>query len=146
MNRLVDASGRDGVFPRANTSPARSTRTEECDEAAADPAICWLVIDLLELEQRVVDATCDIVVPLHLDKDLTEAKAERLLALGGEVREAFARSDVLPRRLIAHVFYIFTQMLTEADYARPGQRERLVRVAWEWWDRVQTGLEVNMRD
>jgi hypothetical protein len=70
-----------------------------------------------------------------MSKTLDGEVMAQLLQVGDELAKAIGDTDQVPVRLVAKSWFIFTQMLTEADYA--SSPEPILDAAWQWQERLQ---------
>lgn len=94
--------------------------------------------ELATLEARIDELTGPLLVPLRVSKELDGAVMADLLAVGRELVDALDGVEVVPKALVGKVWFIFTQMLTEAGYAR--EPEPILDAAWRWDELISKGF------
>lgn len=91
--------------------------------------------DLRHIEQRLDDLTVPFLVPIRIDKEIRPDLLEELLRLGDDLIAAVANQSAVPRSLVGKSWFIFTQMLGEADHA--AAPDGILDSAWAWQDKLR---------
>jgi hypothetical protein len=103
--------------------------------AGGSAALESTVSQIDELEARLDTLAIAILVPMrtskHVDPDALDSLNNLVTDLISEIGDA----AVIPRRLAGTLWFIFTQMLTEADHAR--SPEEILRSAWSYQEQLQ---------
>jgi hypothetical protein len=88
--------------------------------------------DVEHLEARVDEATTRLLVPLRMTKTVDSvALADLTLAVAG-LTEIFGVTDSIPRVLVGKLWFVFTQMLLEAEHAN--DPDPILDAAWVYED------------
>lgn len=90
---------------------------------------------LPELEARLDALTTEILLPLRASKEVDTAAMNRLYALAEELAAELRGSDAVPRRLTGKLWFVFTQMLSEADHTR--SPDDILMSAWGYESRLE---------
>jgi hypothetical protein len=89
---------------------------------------------LPELESRLDTLTTQILVPLRASKDVDSRAMNGLYELADDLAAELGESDVVPRRLTGKLWFVFTQMLSEAEHTR--SPDDILMSAWAYQDRL----------
>lgn len=90
-----------------------------------------------ELEARLDALTTEILLPLRASKEVDSEAINRLYELADDLAAEIGDSDAVPRRLTGKLWFVFTQMLSEADHTQSpndiltsawGYESRLVKI------------------
>jgi hypothetical protein len=90
---------------------------------------------LPELEARLDALTTEILPPLRASKELRSDAMHRLLGLVDEFADEIGDDEFVPRLLAGKLWFVFTQMLTEAEHTR--SPDDILRSAWRYEDRLE---------
>ena len=90
---------------------------------------------IAELEARLDVLTTEILLPLRATKELDSKVINRLYELVDEVAAEVNGSELVSRRLTGKLWFIFTQMLSEAYHTR--SPDDILMSAWSYQDRLQ---------
>ena len=90
---------------------------------------------LPELEARLDALTTEILLPLRASKKVHLEAIERLCELVDDLAAQIGGSDYVPRLLTGKLWFVFTQMLAEADHTRAP--EDILMSAWAYEDRLK---------
>jgi hypothetical protein len=88
-----------------------------------------------ELEARLDTLTTAILPPLRRDKHLNHRALDDLNRLVADLASEIGDSPVISRRLTGKLWFVFTQMLSEADHAR--SPEEILNSAWNYQEQLQ---------
>lgn len=89
---------------------------------------------LAELEARLDALTTEILLPLRATKDVDSDAINRLYALADEFAVEMGGADAVPRLLTGKLWFVFTQMLSEADHTR--SPDDILMSAWGYESRL----------
>jgi hypothetical protein len=88
-----------------------------------------------ELEDQLDNLTIRILPSMratkYVDREAFAQLNEIVVALAHELVDA----ELIPRRLVGKLWFIFTQALAEADHAR--SPEEILRYAWDYEDKLE---------
>ncbi len=88
-----------------------------------------------ELENRLDTLTTAILLPLRASKHVDRQAMDQLSQFVADLISEVGDAPVIPRRLAGKLWFIFTQMLSEADHTRsPGE---ILHSAWRYQDQLQ---------
>ena len=90
---------------------------------------------LPELEARLDALTTEILLPLRASKKLDPDAINRLYRLADDLVAEIGGSDAVPRLLTGKLWFLFTQMLGEADYTR--SPDDILMSAWAYESRLE---------
>jgi hypothetical protein len=93
------------------------------------------VSQLEELENRLDTLTTAILLPLRAAKHVDHQAMNQLGQLVADLISEVGDTPAIPRRLTGKLWFIFTQMLGEADHAR--SPEEILNSAWHYADQLQ---------
>jgi hypothetical protein len=93
------------------------------------------VSQIEELEARLDTLAVAILVPMRTSKHVDPQALDSLNNLVKDLISEVGDAPVLPRRLTGKLWFIFTQMLTEADHAR--SPEEIMRSAWSYQEQLE---------
>lgn len=88
-----------------------------------------------ELENRLDRLTTAILIPLRASKHVDHQAMDQLGQLVADLISETGEAPVISRRLTGKLWFIFTQMLAEADHAR--SPEEILDNAWRYQDQLQ---------
>jgi hypothetical protein len=88
-----------------------------------------------ELEARLDTLTVALLVPMRTSKHVDPQILDNLNNLVKDLISAIGDAPVIPRRLAGKLWFIFTQMITEADHAR--SPEEISRSAWSYQEQLE---------
>ena len=88
-----------------------------------------------ELEDRLDRLTTAILMPLRASKRVDHQAMEQLRQLVADLISEIGDTPALPRRLTGKLWFIFTQMLSEADHIR--SPEEILDAAWRYEDQLE---------
>ncbi len=88
-----------------------------------------------ELENRLDTLTTAILPPLRASKHVDRQAMDQLSQLVDDLASEVGDAPTIPRRLAGKLWFIFTQMLSEADHAR--SPEEILYSAWRYQDQLQ---------
>jgi hypothetical protein len=86
-------------------------------------------------ESRLDALTTEILVPLRVSKTVQSKAISELYALADELADALKDEELIPRRLAGKLWFVFTQMLAEADHTR--MPDDILMSAWGYQDRLR---------
>jgi hypothetical protein len=92
------------------------------------------VTELPEIEARLAGLTTEILLPLRTSKTLDPEAVSRLYQVADDLAAVFADAEVVPRALTGNLWFVFTQMLTEADHTR--SPDEILDAAWGYQERL----------
>jgi hypothetical protein len=88
-----------------------------------------------EFEARLDALTTEILLPLRASEEVDSEAMNRLYKLVEDRAAEIGGSDAVPRRLTGKLWFVFTQMLSEADHTRsPGD---ILMSAWGYESRLE---------
>lgn len=90
---------------------------------------------MAELEARLDALTTEILLPLRSSKEVYSEAINGLYALADELAAEMGESDAVPRLLTGKLWFVFTQMLSEADHTR--SPESILMSAWGYESRLE---------
>ena len=90
---------------------------------------------LPELEARLDALTTEILLPLRASKELDPDAINMLYELADDLAAEIAGSDTVPRLLTGKLWFLFTQMLGEADHTR--SPDHILMSAWAYESRLE---------
>jgi hypothetical protein len=90
---------------------------------------------LPDIEERLGVLITEILVPLRTSKTVDSAAMNRLYDLTDEIAAEMVDSDTVPRLLTGRLWFVFTQMLSEADHTR--SPEEILTSAWTYEDHLE---------
>jgi len=93
------------------------------------------VSEIDELEARLDTLTTAILVPMRTSKDVDHQALGSLNNLIKDLISEVGDAPAIPRRLAGKLWFIFTQMLTEADHTR--SPEEILRSAWNYQEQLE---------
>lgn len=88
-----------------------------------------------ELEARLDALTTAILPPLRASKHIDHQALNALDRLMADLISEVGDSPVIPRRLAGKLWFIFTQMLAEADHTQ--SPEEILRTAWSYQEQLE---------
>jgi len=88
-----------------------------------------------EITSEIDQLALQILGPLRSSKKLDVASFERLKELIVELTPLLKDQDSVPRILTGNLWFIFTSILTEAEYAK--NRQELELAAWGLQDKLR---------
>jgi hypothetical protein len=88
-----------------------------------------------ELEARLDTLTVALLVPMRTSKHVDPQILDNLNNLVKDLISEIGDAPVIPRRLAGKLWFIFTQMITEADHAR--SPEEISRSAWSYQEQLE---------
>lgn len=88
-----------------------------------------------ELEARLDALTTEILLRLRASKEVDSGAMLRLCSLADDFLLEFGESDVVPRRLTGKLWFVFTQMLSEAEHSR--SPDEILMSAWTYEGRLE---------
>ncbi|MGY0537679.1 hypothetical protein ACW14X_09180 [Nocardioides sp. YJ-D4] len=83
-----------------------------------------------EIESRLDHLTTEILLPLRASKELNEARIEDLSRLVDDLILDLNGAPQISTTLAGKLWFVFTQMLSEADHS--SARERILDAAWRY--------------
>ncbi len=83
-----------------------------------------------ELENRLDTLTTAILIPLRPFKRVDHQAMDQLDQLVADLISEVGDAPAIPRRLTGKLWFVFTQMLSEADHTR--SPEEILRRAWRY--------------
>jgi hypothetical protein len=83
-----------------------------------------------ELENRLDALTTAILMPLRASKHVDSQAMDKLSQLVADLITDVGDAPLMPRRLTGKLWFIFTQMLSEADHTR--SPEQILHSAWRY--------------
>jgi hypothetical protein len=94
--------------------------------------------NLEAVTQEIDGAALDVLGPLRMTKTLNDAAWAKLLSAVDRVAVMLKPEQVVPKKLVGTLWFIFTSMLTEADHSRdPRHREKIEMTAWDFAERLR---------
>ncbi len=94
-----------------------------------------MVSRIEELEARLDTLTTVILPPVRASKHVDHLALDNLNMLVDDLIRELGGSPAIPRRLAGKLWFIFTQMLTEADHSRsPGE---ILSRAWSYQEQLR---------
>jgi hypothetical protein len=87
-----------------------------------------------ELEARLDALTTEILLPLRLSKEVDSEAMNRLYEVADDLAAELGGSDAVPRLLTGKLWFVFTQMLTEAQHTR--SPDDILMSAWAYQSRL----------
>jgi len=90
---------------------------------------------LPELEARLDVLTTEILLPLQASKVVDSEAINRLYELADDLAAEIGCSDAVPRLLTGKLWFVFTQMLSEADHTR--SPDDILMSAWAYESRLE---------
>ena len=94
-----------------------------------------MVSQIDQLETRLDTLTTAILVPMRASKQVDHQALGQLHHLVEDLISEVGDASVIPRRLAGKLWFVFTQMLSEADHTR--SPEEILRSAWSYQDQLQ---------
>jgi hypothetical protein len=88
-----------------------------------------------EFEARLDALTTRILVPLRASKELDPEAVSKLYELMGELAADIGEAEMVPRLLVGKLWFIFTQMLSEAAHTR--SPDDILMSAWAYEERLE---------
>jgi hypothetical protein len=88
-----------------------------------------------ELENRLDTLTTAILMPLRASKHVDQQAVAHLLQLVDDLISEVGDAPMIARRLAGKLWFVFTQMLSEADHTR--SPEEILHSAWRNQDQLQ---------
>jgi hypothetical protein len=88
-----------------------------------------------ELEARLDALTTAVLLPLRASKHVDRTALDHLSQLVTDLTREMGDAPSVPRRLTGKLWFIFTQMLTEADHTR--SPEEILDSAWRYANQLQ---------
>ena len=86
---------------------------------------------LFDIERRL-DAVLHTVVPPRDRPSVDPSAVADLMGVGLDLAEVARNAELIPRSLVGKSWFVFTSMLTAAEYAV--DPEPILDVAWQWED------------
>jgi hypothetical protein len=90
---------------------------------------------LPELEARLDALTLEILLPLRASKEVDSEAVNRLYEVVDDLAAEIGGSDVVPRLLTGKLWFVFTQMLSEAEHTR--SPDEILMSAWAYESRLE---------
>jgi hypothetical protein len=94
--------------------------------------------DLAELEERLDDATLQLVIPLRTaargSKSIDQRAYGDVIAVMDELAEALWDKDAAPRRLVGKMLFVFEALMGESNHA--SDPHPIADAAWEVFERI----------
>jgi hypothetical protein len=92
--------------------------------------------ELARLEYELDVLTTRLLLPIRASKEVDDDAVASLLRVVTELGETLDRSgsDCISRKLAGKLWFVFTQMLSEADHTRAP--EEILQAAWRYQDRL----------
>jgi hypothetical protein len=90
---------------------------------------------LPELEARLDALTTEILLPLRASKVVDSEAINRLYELADDLAAEIGGLDAVPRLLAGKLWFVFTQMLSEADHTR--SPDDILMSAWAYESRLE---------
>jgi hypothetical protein len=90
---------------------------------------------LPELEARLDALTTEILLPLRASKVVDSEAINRLYELAEDLAAEIGGSDAVPRLITGKLWFVFTQMLSEADHTR--SPDDILMSAWAYESRLE---------
>jgi hypothetical protein len=88
-----------------------------------------------DFEARLDKITTDLLPEVRATKNVNGLVVADLLQLTDELAVAFASDDVVDKRLVGKLWFVFTSLLAEASHTHePGA---ILDVAWQYEDRLE---------
>jgi hypothetical protein len=94
------------------------------------------VSELANIEAKLDEATTALLPPLRATKHLDPQAFAELIGVLDELAPILAVDELVSRRLVGKLWFVFTAMLTEAEYAR--EPEALLDAAWSYQERLRS--------
>jgi hypothetical protein len=88
-----------------------------------------------DLEARLDALTTRILVPLRASKEVDSGAVIKLYELMGELAADIGEAEMVPRLLVGKLWFIFTQMLSEASHTR--SPDDILMTAWGYEERLE---------
>ena len=88
-----------------------------------------------DLEDQLDNLTIKILTPMRATKYVDREAFAQLNQIVVALARELADAELIPRRLVGKLWFIFTQALAEADHARAP--EEILRCAWDYEDKLQ---------
>lgn len=88
-----------------------------------------------KLEARLDILTTRILVPLRMSKEVDSEAVNQLYELVGELAAEIGGAEVVPRLLVGKLWFVFTQMLSEAAHTR--SPDDILMTAWAYEERLE---------
>lgn len=89
---------------------------------------------LARLEAELNELSEKLLLPLRISKTLDSIAMTRLYSVVDELAELLHESESISRRLAGNLWFVFAQMLMEADHAR--DPDPILRAAWAYHTRL----------
>ena len=90
---------------------------------------------LPELEVRLDALTTEILLPMRASKQVDSDAINRLYELVEDLAAEIGNSELVPRLLTGKLWFVFTQMLSEADRTR--SPDDILMSAWAYESRLE---------
>jgi hypothetical protein len=91
-------------------------------------------VELSEIESKLDAVTTDLLPELRATKVVNVAAYTDLLALADELVHQSGTLQLVPRRLVGKLWFVFTAMLIEAEYVKDS--EEIANAAWDYQVRL----------
>jgi hypothetical protein len=88
-----------------------------------------------DLEACLDSLTTEILPPLRASKEVDSEAINRLYELADDLAAELGDSDTVPRQLTGKLWFVFTQMLSEADHTR--SPDDILMSAWGYESRLE---------
>ncbi len=108
--------------------------SSSADPAGGDHGVCE-IMRIREIEERLDTLTMDILLPLRASKEVDSETINKLYGLVDDLAVELGESADISRRLAGKLWFIFTQMLSEADHTR--SPDDILMSAWSYQDRLE---------
>jgi hypothetical protein len=83
-----------------------------------------------DIESTIDEAIPQLVVPLRMSKELDLRAINTLLQCVDQLRKALGTSPTIPRQLAGKLWFVFMDMLAQADHTRAPEPIR--KAAWDY--------------
>jgi hypothetical protein len=88
-----------------------------------------------EIEARLDTLTMEILLPLRASKEVDPGAINELYKLTDDLAVEIGDSADISRRLVGKLWFVFTQMLSEADHTR--SPDDILMSAWGYQSRLE---------
>jgi hypothetical protein len=93
-----------------------------------------------EIAAKVDGLTLDLLGPLRMSKTIDQGALAQLKEALDALGPLWASEEMVSKKLVGNLWFIFTSMLSEAEHAR-GNREQIEIVAWDIQERLRRLFE-----